>query len=392
MFAYGFEDLTGAVVPYVQALAGPHGRVRLAPVRARAPRLRLARRGPQPTWGASGRAGGGAAARVRGIAHPALAHLERSLFSRVRGSIRRRSRARALPRAAGSRGHWSSSPTRFCGSCATHGAGGVAIVCPSLDRLRAPLGRRSRRPASPAPSRTCAPRPDPVRPTHSSPPFGSCGRARGDATSSAFLRFAVLGPARAHADYLEGPLRGNGVRHDIEERTVRLRGQPLPQLDDVRAAPSPKEAARVLATGMLRAAHGLESPPRASPPRRPACPRAGPAPAAGARGLARPRGSGQPRGRARRARARDGSTGGAAEPGRVAVIDLLRAATRRFEAVFVLGLEEGSLTRRRRSRRSSTTSTARPRRGGRARDSSAPTPSHASGSSSTPRAPARPVA
>src|SRR6185312_12629863 len=37
------------------------------------------------------------------------------------------------------------------------------------------------------------------------------------------------------------------------------------------------------------------------------------------------------------------------EPGRVAVLDLLRARTRRFEVVFVLGLEEGSLPRRDRS-------------------------------------------
>ena len=34
------------------------------------------------------------------------------------------------------------------------------------------------------------------------------------------------------------------------------------------------------------------------------------------------------------------------EAGRVAVVDLLRARTRRFEATFVLGLEEGSLPRR----------------------------------------------
>src|SRR5207253_5327915 len=37
---------------------------------------------------------------------------------------------------------------------------------------------------------------------------------------------------------------------------------------------------------------------------------------------------------------------GTGEPGRVAVLDLLRARTRRFEIVFVLGLEEGSLPRR----------------------------------------------
>ena len=41
--------------------------------------------------------------------------------------------------------------------------------------------------------------------------------------------------------------------------------------------------------------------------------------------------------------------GAAAEAGRVAVLDLLRARTRSFAAVFVLGLEEGSLPRRSRT-------------------------------------------
>jgi ATP-dependent helicase/nuclease subunit B len=43
------------------------------------------------------------------------------------------------------------------------------------------------------------------------------------------------------------------------------------------------------------------------------------------------------------------STGGARDPGRVAALDLMRARTRRFEVVFLLGLEEGSLPRRGRS-------------------------------------------
>src|SRR5262249_48792903 len=37
---------------------------------------------------------------------------------------------------------------------------------------------------------------------------------------------------------------------------------------------------------------------------------------------------------------------GAGEPGRVAVLDLPHARTRMFDAVFILGLEEGSLPRR----------------------------------------------
>ena len=108
--------------------------------------------------------------------------------------------------------------------------------------------------------RACPPGPDPVRArTPLALRFLWQSESRRDLFG--FLRSPYSGLPRAHADYLEGRLRGNGVRTDIEERTVRLRGQPLPQLDDVRAASSPTEAVRVLATGMLRAAYGLEAPP-----------------------------------------------------------------------------------------------------------------------------------
>ena len=128
---------------------------------------------------------------------------------------------------------------------------------------------------------------------------------------------------------------------------MRLRGQPLPQLDDVRAAPSPTEAVRVLATGMLRAAYGLESPPATESSRvdlrayeqilrllREL---------EGWRDLAGSISREDVLAALERMPVR---LAGAAEPGRVAIIDLLRARTRRFEAVFVLGLEEGSLPRR----------------------------------------------
>ena len=50
--------------------------------------------------------------------------------------------------------------------------------------------------------------------------------------------------------------------------------------------------------------------------------------------------------RSRRSSAPTCGSRGAGETGRVAVLDLSRARTRRFESVFVLGLEEGSLPRR----------------------------------------------
>src|SRR4029077_21253651 len=45
----------------------------------------------------------------------------------------------------------------------------------------------------------------------------------------------------------------------------------------------------------------------------------------------------------------DVRSGSAAAPGRVAVLDLMRARTRQFDTVFVVGLEEGSFPRRPRS-------------------------------------------
>src|SRR5207244_11539248 len=47
-----------------------------------------------------------------------------------------------------------------------------------------------------------------------------------------------------------------------EEETVGLAaGHPIPALEALRAAPSPVEAVAALATAMLRNAHGLEAPP-----------------------------------------------------------------------------------------------------------------------------------
>ena len=396
MLAYGFEDLTGAQWALVQALAG---RTDVS--------VSLPYEPGRPAFASLGRTaadlGGLADGRVEElppayaeIAHPALAHLERTLFSEgerldpppLEGAVR-------FLEAAGSRGTLELVADEVLrlvrdGTAPEE----IALVCPSLDRLRAPLET--------ALSTAGVPFAFEGRVRLGQIPFGHAllsalrflwqGEGRRDLFG--FLRSPYSGLPRAHADYLEGRLRGNGVRTDIEERTVRLRGQPLPQLDDVRAAPSPTEAVRVLATGMLRAAHGLESPPASElRPGRPACPRAGPAPAAGARGLARPRGRDRPRGRARRARARAGSPGRRRRagpggghrpprgPARAASRPSSCSASRR--AAFPGG---------RRPRRSSTTTRGATSTSGRARASSAPTPSRASGSSSTPRAPARPVA
>src|SRR4029078_9912963 len=74
---------------------------------------------------------------------------------------------------------------------------------------------------------------------------------------------------RAHADFLEGRLRGRGVRSPerVEEEVVKLRGQPLTFLDRLRAGLTTTSAVRELAGSMLRSAYGLDAPPATEPAR-----------------------------------------------------------------------------------------------------------------------------
>ena len=164
-----------------------------------------------------------------------------------------------------------------------------------------------------------------------------------------FLRTRSSGLPRGRADFVEGRLRGRAITDParVEEEAVKLLGHTIPALDAVRAAPTPREAVRVVAGLMVRAAYGLESPP------------VGPAAGLDLRAHQAVR---------RAADDLDGWAALAGEPGpdavvatlehmdvrlhrpreegRVAVLDLARARTRRFDAVFVLGLEEGTFPRR----------------------------------------------
>jgi RecB family exonuclease len=349
VLAYGFEDLTGAQWALVQALAGRADVFVSLPYEP-----------GRPAFASLGRTASDLAGLADGrveelppaygdIAHPALAHLERALFGEgeppqpppLEGAVR-------FLEAAGSRGTLelvADEVLRLLRDGTPPEE--IGLVCPSLDRLRAPLET--------ALSTAGVPYAFEGRVRLGQLPFGHAllsalrflwqGAGRRDLFG--FLRSPYSGLPRAHADYLEGRLRGNGIRTDVEEKTVRLRGQALPQLDDVRAAPSPIEAVRVLAAGMLRGAYGLESP------------------TAGEESRGDLRAFEQVLRLLRELEGWNDLAGsisredvlaslervpvrlaGAAEPGRVAIIDLLRARTRRFEAVFVLGLEEGSLPRR----------------------------------------------
>jgi ATP-dependent helicase/DNAse subunit B len=351
VFAYGFEDLTAAQWSLLEALAGradvdvslPYepGRVAFASLRRTAEDLaRLAdgRTTELP-------------ARSSEYTAPALAHLERTLFEPAPAVASPAGAVRFLE-GAGTRDTLELVAREILellrGGLA---ADRIGLVVPSADRFRAPLetalggfgipysleaGRRlGTTPVGHA--------------LVSLLRFAWTGGGRKELF--AFLRSPYSGIARSSVDYVEGRLRGRAV--DAPERVVeeseRLREAPLVALRDLRAAPTPLAGVRGLLAAMLRSAYGLEAPPAGETSRldlrvlaaatrlldeleewqRLAAPLAPDELIAALERVEVP----APR----------------PEPGRVAVVDLLRARTRRFDVVFVLGLEEGSLPRRDRS-------------------------------------------
>src|SRR5437868_2919520 len=218
-------------------------------------------------------------------------------------------------------------------------AGARRVCVAAAHRGRSLCARGERRGAAAKPGRAL------------SRPRASRARAlRGDRRDLfSFLRSPYSGLTRRHADFLEGRLRGRAVSAParIEEEVLKLRAQPLPHLDALRSATDLVTAVRDLARTMLERSYGLQSPPTG--------------------GTARL----DLRAHEQVARLLDELEGwhelgqevtreevmalldhtavrppAAGEAGRVAVLDLLRARTRRFEAVFVLGLQEGQLPRR----------------------------------------------
>jgi ATP-dependent helicase/nuclease subunit B len=352
VFAYGFEDLTGAEWALLHALAGRTEVTVSIPYEPARPAFASLTRTIDDL---AELADGGIEQlppRFHDFAEPALAHLERALFSDappkqtppIDGAVR-------FFEGAGARGALELVADEILSLI----RGGTApeqigIVCPSLERWQAPLATAF---------------------GTLGVPYAIDGRLRLDRTPYgqallAMLRFAWLGGGRrelyaylrspysgfrrTNVDFLEGRLRGRAVEsaERVEEETIRLRdGQALPALEAIRSAASPLDAVQTLASSMLRAAYGLEAPPVGESSRQDLR-----AHDAVMRLVGELRGwvelgesltleehvSALERAEVRRS--------SVPEPGRVAVLDLMRARTRRFEILFVLGLEEGSLPRR----------------------------------------------
>ncbi len=349
VYAYGFEDLSAVQWRLLEAFSGrtevtvslPYepGRPAFASLERTASDLaRLADGSVEelpPRYGE--------------YAHPALAHLERALFQDPPPAAPPAEGAIRFLEGAGTRATLELVADEVLAQIrAGTKPEEIVVVCPSLERFRAPL--ESAFGALGIPYALDA------RPRLAQGAFGRALLALlrygwlggGRRELFGFLRSPYSGLPRAHADFLEGRLRGRGIRSPerLESTILELRGQPLPALERLRAASTSLGAVRELAGSMLRAAHGLGRPPATEAARQDL--RAYQAVLVLVDELERwiARGGELAADELVLALDRAPLRVGAPAPGNVAVVDLLRARTRRAEVVFVLGLEEGVFPQR----------------------------------------------
>ena len=351
VFAYGFEDLTGAEWGLLEALsARTEVTVSLPYEPGRAAFASLRRTQEDLASLADGRIEE-LPARAAEYGHAALAHLERHLFAdlppagpALEGAIR-------FFEGAGARGslELTAEEIRELVASGTPPEE-IALVVPSVERWRASLETVLGALGIPFTIEG--------RVRLGQTPFGQALLALlrfewqhgGRRDLYGYLRSPFSGFTRSNVDFLEGRLRGRGVstRDSVEEETIKLRdGQPLPPLEALRSAAGPVAAVRAAAAAMLRGAHGLEAPPVGEASRGDL--RAYDAimrvldELDGWRALGGELSADEVVATLEHAEVRLGSS---AERGRVMVLELARARTRRFDSVFLLGLEEGTLPRR----------------------------------------------
>jgi ATP-dependent helicase/DNAse subunit B len=350
VFAYGFEDLTGAEWSLLEALAGRADVVVSLPYEpARVAFGSLRRTADDLSTLAAGHIEE-LPPRSSQYQHPALAHLERALFEESPPPAPDLDAAVRFYEGAGARGTLELVADELL---ALVRAGTppeqIALVAPSLEAWRAPLETVLGGLGIPYAVES--------RVRLGSTAFGHAllqllryaWADGGRRELFAFLRSPYSGLARSSVDYVEGRLRGRAIHTParVEEEAERLREAPITALAELRAARTPAAGVRTVIRFMLRAAYGLDAPPAGETSRLDL--RAYDAVARlldeleGLASLGEPLDAGDVLAALERAEVRQAS---AHETGRIAIVDLLRARTRRFEIVFVLGLEEGSLPRR----------------------------------------------
>ncbi|HEX4519327.1 MAG TPA: PD-(D/E)XK nuclease family protein [Gaiellaceae bacterium] len=349
VFAYGFEDLTAAEWSLLEALAGRcELQVSLPYEPGRPAFASLARTAADLAGLADGRIEELPARSAEFVA-PGLAHLERSLFETepaqqpIGGAVR-------FLAGAGVRGTLELVADQTLAAL-REGVPPerIGIVVPSVERWRAPLETVM--------GALGIPHAIEARANFTDTPLGHAlvsllrfaWAGGGRRELYAFLRTPYSGISRQGVDFVEGRLRGRAIATParVEEETERLREAPLVALRELRNAPTPLEGIRALLDSMVRTAYGLEAPPAGDAARLDL----------GAFGaaadlldeLAALESLGEPVGTTdaieslARLQLRPPRAG---EAGRVVVLDLARARTRRFDTVFILGLEEGALPRR----------------------------------------------
>jgi ATP-dependent helicase/DNAse subunit B len=350
VFAYGFEDLTGAEWALLEALAARTEVAVSLPYEPGRPAFSSLRRTAEDLAGLAAGSVEELPPRYSAIAPPALAHLERALFSDEPGTAPPLDGVIRFFEGAGSRGTLELVAEEVLALS----RGGMApeqigIVVPGYERIRGALEtvlgsfgipyavdgelRLTQTPLADALAALLR--------------FAWGGGTRGDLFR--YLRSPFSGLERRAVDFVEGRLRGRAVQAParVVQEAERLRGGPLPALAELRDAADPVAAVRELAEQMLRNAYGVERPPADAASRLDLR-----AYEALTRLLDELEGWRELSGELSRDDvlvAIEGTALGQRpgdDAGRVAVVNPLRARTRRFDAVFVLGLEEGSLPRR----------------------------------------------
>jgi hypothetical protein len=352
VYAYGFEDLTAAQWALLEALAGRADvEVSLPYEPGRPAFASLARTADDLARLADGRIEE-LPPRSSEYAAPALAHLERFLFEAggtpppLAGAVR-------FLEGAGARGTLELVADEVLDLLrAGTPADEIALVVPSIERWREPVETVF--------ASLGVPFAIEARVRLGATPFGHAllglmrfaWAAGARADLYAFLRSPYSGLARSSVDYVEGRLRGRAVQDPerVEDETERLREAPLVALRELRAAASPLTGARDLLASMIRSAYGLDAPPVGETSRLDLRCFAAAVKLLdeleGWQALGEPLGVDDVIAALERVEVRVDSVD---EAGRVAIVDVLRARTRRYDSVFVLGLEEGSFPRRSRT-------------------------------------------